>query len=638
MAQDSTDLVPIEHFFEEYNDYEFVFSPDGSHLAYIVYENLYYYLAITDLNKYEVEHYHLLSSTRINKLYWLNNDRLLYEYSGKIGAINADGSEHRILINYVYDPSKIKGYWTLIRNLRTWNVVSLLPKDRENILVSSIGYKGYMSIHKINIYTGEKIDLIDGKDLEINLWFSDPDGNIRIGARIEKGVTDLFTIKFKNDKPILKPLSLMGGKFRIRLEGNTYLEKQFSIENLSTQPNIVYISENITGDKYRLVEYDLEKDAIVKVIAEDPDYDIGGPDVDLQLFIDKESENPLIGYRYNRDKPHTVWIDERFKKAQDKIDRKYGDKINLIYGWTDNKDKFLLHSSNEKTKGRVCILDVANEKVIIQSFLSPTLEKFKLGETEVYKYKTRDGYTIESYLTRPADAGDKPLPLIVMPHGGPTARDIFGYDPYVQFFTSRGYAVLQPNYRGSIGYGFEHLKSGFRQLADLMIDDIHDAALSAIQDKIAQKERIYILGFSYGGYAAIVSSIRYPDTYKAAVSASAPLDMVEQLKKHKDSDEYFAYDFWRNLVGDPKKEKKVLRSISPYYRVSDIKVPLILFHGKDDPVILAEQLEEFEKVKDKAPVEIETVMLAKEGHGFSVANNNIYFLEKSLRHFEKYRE
>jgi dipeptidyl aminopeptidase/acylaminoacyl peptidase len=350
------------------------------------------------------------------------------------------------------------------------------------------------------------------------------------------------------------------------------------------------------------------------------------------LFHDRRTT--LVGIRYNRDKPRTLWLDDRFRKIQQTIDRRYGNKTNIIQAWTEDLGKVLFYSYNEETPGRIYIHYVDEKKMAVQSFLAPELENFKLGKTEVIQYKARDGHPVEAYLTRPPDAGAALLPLVIMPHGGPVVRDNWEYSPVVQAFATRGYAVVQPNDRGSTGYGRNHLNSGFNALATLMIDDMADGALEMIGNGTADRNRIFIFGESYGGYAAVMSAIRYHDLYKAGISIAAPLDLVKQIKSHKENDQYFAYDFWRDLAGDPGKETKALREISPYYRIGEIRIPLLIFHGADDPVIAAEQVREFEKIKDQAPAGIQTMIFKDEGHGFSVQSNNVYLLEKSLQHFQ----
>lgn len=628
--QDQATTASPELLFEPTRDYGFQFSPDGNYLAFITKDGPYHFLMITDLKRLEIVFKHLLSDIPVENVYWLSNNRLLYEYIGQIKAINMDGTEHKTLISYVYDPEKIRTTYQYFRRMRTWEIVDLA--DGEEIVVRSVDKNGYMHIHRVNVYSGEKVDIINGKDWEIQRWVTDLNGDVRLGIRSIDGENQSFSVSFKNEKAVLTPVTFENGKYKAIVKGDSVLDQRVEIGSFSADKNIVYLSENINSDTYRLVTFDLAKDKFSEVIAEDRKYDIGGPAAPMTLMF-HGSDAKLVGVRYERAKAHTLWLDDRFRKLQEAIDKKYQNKTNVISTWTADLGKVLFHSYNEENIGRIYIYYPNEKKMALQSYLSPDLENFRTGSTRIIEYKARDGHNIEAYLTLPPDAEHKALPLVVMPHGGPIARDSWGYDPFVQTFAARGYAVLQPNYRGSTGYGRIHLKAGFKALASLMIDDMADGAREMIDRGTADKNRVFIFGQSYGGYAAIMSAIRYHDLYKAAASAAAPLDLIKQINSHKDSDNYFAYDFWRTLAGDPKKEKGILKEISPYYRVEEIKIPLMIFHGADDPIISAEQVRDFEKIKDKAPAKIQTMIFKTEGHGFSVQNNNIHFMEKTLEHF-----
>lgn len=257
-----------------------------------------------------------------------------------------------------------------------------------------------------------------------------------------------------------------------------------------------------------------------------------------------------------------------------------------------------------------------------------------MKDTEVYKYKTQDGTTITSYLTPPVITTNQKWPLIVMPHGGPFSRSYYGYDGHMQYFSTRGYAVLEPNFRGSTGYGVQHLLAGKQQIADLMLADIADGVRTLIKENKVDPSQVYILGFSYGGYAAIMSAIKYPELYSAAVSAAAPLDLNEQLKHYKKEELWFAYEFWQDLIGVKQQGKKFVESISPYQRVDDIKIPLLIFHGDRDNIIPKKQAEDFKKLVEKKKLNIPVRIIQSEGHGWDLVSSNTYFVEKSVELFQ----
>jgi dipeptidyl aminopeptidase/acylaminoacyl peptidase len=619
--------IPAEAFFEPVRDSGFTFSPDGNHLAYITREDDVYSLAITDLNEIKIIGTHLLSPYPVHRLVWLNNNRILYECIGEIRAINIDGTGHKSLISYDYEADSIKNAVDFYKSLRKWNVIGVV-EGGEEILVSSQDLEGYMNIHRINIHTGNKVDIVNGKELGIHEWFTDMSGRVRIGVRNEKGGSELFSLIADKEKPALVPLVLGKGKYTFTLDSKSLYAQRAQIAGFAPDGNYLYLCENMNSDTFRLVGFDLRQDKIVMEIAADPKYDVCGPGISMEpLFYDHNTR--LAGIRYERDKSHTLLFDDKFKAIQTALDKKYKDRINNPLTWTSNLDKVLFHSYSEKNNGRIYIYYPKEKRFALQSYGSLELENFRSeSSTKTIEYKTRDNHAIEAYLTVPPNPENNRLPLIVMPHVSPFFRDTWSYNSYAHFFASRGNAVLQPNYRGSVGYGRNHLNPELKELTTLMTDDIADGVKDLIKSGVADENRIYIFGQSYGGYAAIMSTIRYPDLYRAAVSAFAPLNLVTQIKNHKESKQYSALDFWRGLAGNPKE-------ISPYHRIREIKVPLFIFYGSEDPIVSVQQVYDFEKVKDKAPAEIQTMVFKKEGHGLALPGNNIYFVNKTLEHFRK---
>ena len=215
-----------------------------------------------------------------------------------------------------------------------------------------------------------------------------------------------------------------------------------------------------------------------------------------------------------------------------------------------------------------------------------------------------------------------------MPHGGPWARDYWGFNSYVQFFTTRCFAVLRVNFRGSSGYGRKHLLAGVKELGSLMIDDVADAARWATEAGYADSDSLAIFGFSYGGYVALMSAVRYQHLYQAAIAISAPSDIQKHINELKRKKKFLAYEFWKVAVGNPRKEYRSLREISPIFHAPRIQIPILAFHGENDGVVSADQTEQLEK--ELAKSEAETKVLIIKGEGHQIWNNrNISFM---LRH------
>jgi len=230
------------------------------------------------------------------------------------------------------------------------------------------------------------------------------------------------------------------------------------------------------------------------------------------------------------------------------------------------------------------------------------------------KYAARDGEEIHGYLTLPPGGQKTGLPLVVMPHGGPFVRDIWRCDPLVQFLASRGYAVLQMNFRGSPGYGTEFYNKGKREIGRGMQDDIEDGTRWALAKKIADPGRIAIVGGSYGGYAALFALGHNPELYRCGVSIAGVTDWSDIIKERRGEEYKYAYQFFREWIGDPKLE--FLEGASPVNFAAKITAPVLLIQGKEDRTVPPKQARKMVAALEKAGRPAPAVYISGEGHNF----------------------
>lgn len=624
--------IPAENFFKTNTEFDYRISPNGKQLAFIRRYTQTYNVVITDLDKFEEIYDFPVSRKTPEQLAWVSDNRLVFGLQGAIYSVNHDGADLRILISNLYDEDKVKGYHSYLNNLRYWTLLKRPRGSEEYVLFRSYNADGHANIHKINIFTGEKNDLYDADKLEANDLYADRDGNVVLIEKVKKENHSFYRLNDANGKPELAIIDMENKSYQLSYDAKSYLNRNVVVHELGYEKDVLYISEKTSSDRFKLMKYNYVTNE-TELMGSDSSYDIGSPDDSVSLHYDDKNRK-LVGYSYNADKQKTVWLDEKFKALQKTIDQKYPNKINQIYDWNENTDKFLVYSRDAKTKGKIIVYDAIKNKAIVQTDYSKTLNPELMKDTEIYKYSASDGTSITSYLTPPSSNSQQKWPLIVMPHGGPFSRSYYGYDGHMQYFSTRGYAVLEPNFRGSIGYGTQHLLSGKHQIADLMLSDLADGVKTLIKENKVDPSQIYILGFSYGGYAAIMSAIKYPELYSAAVSAAAPLDLRAQLKFYKEEEHWFAYEFWNDLIGTEGQGRKFLESLSPTYRISDIKIPLLVFHGEKDNVVPKEQAEEFRQAVEKKNLNIPVRIIQSEGHGWDLVSSNTYFVEKSIELFK----
>lgn len=245
----------------------------------------------------------------------------------------------------------------------------------------------------------------------------------------------------------------------------------------------------------------------------------------------------------------------------------------------------------------------------------PRLQSLVAGAVRHFDFTARDGTALSGYVTRPKAAG--PLPLIVMPHGGPQARDVLTYDIWAQFFASRGYEVIQPNFRGSSGFGRGFTEAGFRQWGGLMQDDVTDAVRALIKTGEVDPARICIVGASYGGYAALYGVAADPDLYRCAISVSGISDLHEILAQSRSdygADSPF-YEYDRKAIGDPAKDGPMLDAKSPNKLAARIKAPVLLIHGTEDDRVPIDQSRYMKRALEREGKPVEYLEVKDMGHG-----------------------
>jgi dipeptidyl aminopeptidase/acylaminoacyl peptidase len=256
--------------------------------------------------------------------------------------------------------------------------------------------------------------------------------------------------------------------------------------------------------------------------------------------------------------------------------------------------------------------------------LAPWLPERLMAPVSLMSFRTRDGLKLDGYVTLPLghDPG-KPAPMIVLPHGGPWIRDVWGYDAESQFFASRGYAVFRPNYRGSTGYGAEISvlpRMEFRK----MHEDVTDGVKALIAAKIADPTHIAIVGASFGGYLAMCGAAFEPGLYKCAASIAGVFDWERVLREeHSNNPDSYRYETMRHALGDPKANRQKFEAMSPYLHAAEIKIPVFIAHGEEDTNADTSQSRRLVKAFKKAGVSHEAIFVPYEGHGFGALKDRV---------------
>jgi dipeptidyl aminopeptidase/acylaminoacyl peptidase len=254
----------------------------------------------------------------------------------------------------------------------------------------------------------------------------------------------------------------------------------------------------------------------------------------------------------------------------------------------------------------------------------PDLAEYTLARMEPVSFTTRDGLKMEGYLTLPPGENRENLPMVLDVHGGPWARDGWGYDPEAQWFANRGYACLQVNYRGSTGYGKEFLNAGNKEWGAKMHDDLVDAVRWAVEEGVADPERVAIFGGSYGGYAALAGATFTPDLFRCAVDIVGPSNLMTLINSIPPYWEPLKAIFTKR-VGDPETEEDFLKSRSPLFSVDRIGIPMLIAQGANDPRVKQAESEQIVAAMKEKGIAHEYMLFEDEGHGFARPENRLKF-------------
>ncbi|MGQ0836016.1 MAG: alpha/beta fold hydrolase [Gammaproteobacteria bacterium] len=356
-----------------------------------------------------------------------------------------------------------------------------------------------------------------------------------------------------------------------------------------------------------------------RVLSEDPARDV------IAVLVDSFTAAP-IAVEFEGISPQRRWLDSRTEARHKALTRAFPERDVWIVDRSENYQRMLVRVQGPSNPPIYYLVDFATGRADIVGEAYPALSEAKLGSVRALSYRARDGASIPAYLTLPAGAEEKNLPLVVLPHGGPVARDYLKFDWWAQFLASRGYAVLQPQFRGSTGFGREHRKAGYRQWGGLMQDDVTDGVKGLIEQGLADARRVCIVGASYGGYAALAGAAFTPELYACSVSVNGVSDLPMMLNhiETRGGDESDAIYAWREHIGiksDPKIAQK-----SPARTAAAIKAPVLLVHGVDDVVVPIAQSQKMYDALTKLGRPVKFVKLVGEDHWLSRSETRVRML------------
>ena len=356
-------------------------------------------------------------------------------------------------------------------------------------------------------------------------------------------------------------------------------------------------------------------------LLEDPAYDVAG------VFSDRFTGSPISAVLGGLEESRH-WFDPEAERQYSTIARAFPGKRVAVYGRSENNQRVLAAVEGPSAPRVYYLVDLVTHKADIVGEEYPKLSGVTLGEVRAITYKARDGTLIPAYLTLPPGRTDKNLPLILLPHGGPAARDDYAFDWWAQFLASRGYLVLQPQFRGSTGFGDDWREAGSRQWGKRMQDDLTDGVKALVEQGLADAQRVCIVGASYGGYAALAGAAFTPEIFRCAVSVNGVSDLPMFLgyQRAHAGGESDSLAYWLDDIGAPSDPEVIAKS--PVRAVAQVKAPVLLIHAINDTVVPLFQSEKMADALTTAGKPVTLVKLDGEDHWLSKSATRVQVLKE----------
>lgn len=626
----AADRLPIEHFTRRPAISDVVISPSGTRLAMLVAgPKGFLQLGVMTLDPIgEVRVLAGFDDGDVRDVRWINDDRLTYSAFPRTGevrdagaavfAIDRDGSDQRALIVWSYAPgrpihsmeSKVLPYG--------WFLHSTIDDGSDDVFVfrrdtDDAGELRGTELARMNTRTGALRNLSRGSPDGVRRWLLDAKLEPRLLTSYVNGRVRIYW----------RDAATPDARWTEVAAFDSFGASGF--EPLRIDGERVLVSANNGRDTAALYAFDPR----TRQMDAEPLLAVTGFDLSPSLEVDSRTGR-VVGLHAVADREFSVWFDPDLQRIQQGIDAALpAGRVNRLYCGRCETSRFIvIWSHSDRHPGEFFLFNRKSRSLERIGAARPWIDEATQGRRSFHRVQTPDGLTMPLIVTHPAGAADRPAPAVVVVHGGPWVRgNDLGWDAEAQFLASRGYRVLEPEFRGSTGFGMRHFQAGWKQWGRAMQDDLVTAVQWAAKQGLVDASRVCIYGASYGGYAALMGPITHPSTYRCAASFAGvtDIDLMYSINWSDISEASRRYSM-PVLIGDRTKDAERLAEVSPLRRVASIKVPVLLAHGRADRRVPVEHSERFENSARKAGVEIDAMYFSSEGHGFFDPQNKLAFL------------
>jgi len=619
---------PAEAFFNYEAFTGATLSPTGRYLAMRVpnEQNGRYMLAVYDSVERKVKVVSKFASRDVAAIQWVNDERILFDTSDKrraagttvdgpgLWAVNADGSEIRQLVTL--NSADAAG-----PKMLGWNhfMGPVGAQDSEWVYITTSVYDSSsrqvegVNLLRLNTLTGRTESV--RRPADVKGYTLDEAGKPRLAvAYTDNNPTVTYYLR-DGDTDDWKKLTSFDA---FKADGGSFAPVKYA------RDGTLYVTSRKDGDKSAIYTYDFKANKLSdKPVVQLEHHDFDG---DLRL-----RDGKLIGIHYEADAEGTLWLDPAYKALQDEVDKQLPSTINtLAIPRRAGTPNVLVRAYSDVQPGVYFLYNRDSKKLDLIGQTRPQIKAEEMGTQDVVRYAARDGLQIPAVLTLPPKGAGKKHPLVVMVHGGPYVRGTnYGWHPQTQFLASRGYAVLEPEFRGSTGYGDKHYRAGWKQWGLKMQDDIADGVKWAIAQGHVDPKRVCIAGASYGGYATLMGLVNDPDMYQCGINWVGVTDINLMYNGNwqfeDDMGETWKKHGMPEMVGDQVKDAAQLKATSPLEQAARIKRPLILAYGAADKRVPLSHGLKFREAVQETNKDVEWILYNEEGHGWALPKNSIDF-------------
>jgi len=601
-------LVPLKDFFRNSEKTRYTLSPNGEYLAYLAPYKNRMNIHVQKIGSDKTLRLTGVEDRDLAGYFWATNDRILY-------VRDFDGDENFHVFGVDINGGNDKDLTPFEGVLA--QIIDDLEDDDEHIIVGlNKRNPQIFDPYRLNINTGE-LDMIAQNPGNITGWMTDHDGKLRVAISTDGVNGSILYRPTENDE------------FKVVLTTNfreTVSPLFFTFDNQH-----LYASSNLNRDKSAIVKFDISNGKELEVLYENDEVDVSG-------LTYSRKRKVLTFIHYVDWKRQYKFLDKERETLQNRLEDEIGKQYEVVVVSSSKaEDKFLVRSYSDRSLGAFYFYDKNTDILEKITEVSPWLNENDLAKMKPITYTSRDGLTINGYLTLPKDVPHENLPVVVNPHGGPWARDTWTFKPDVQFLANRGYAVLQMNFRGSTGYGRKFWESSFNEWGLKMQDDITDGVHWIVNQGIADPNRIAIYGGSYGGYATLAGVTFTPDLYACAVDFVGVSNLFTFMGTIP--------PYWKpylkmlkEMVGDPDnaQDHERLTATSPVFHVDKIKAPLLIAQGAKDPRVVQAESDQMVEALRSRGIDVEYILKENEGHGFHNEENRFEFYAAMERFLAKH--